>query len=121
MSLPIHISDLPRDALLVITIYERNGPYELLPVGGTSISVFGKNGFVLFLEQKAYFRVELDVRFRKLRTGIQGLLVWPKVEGDGSSPSGTPGKVKDPSYQMTRLAKVCGYFCFVSLGAFFNV
>ncbi|XP_055343208.1 phosphatidylinositol 3-kinase catalytic subunit type 3-like [Paramacrobiotus metropolitanus] len=84
--LSMHISDLPRDTLLVCTLYSVNGPYDLLPLGGTSISVFGNNG--------------------KMRCGPHDLYVWPMVRGDGVVPSATPGKVVDDNFQMNRLAKL---------------
>jgi len=37
-------SDLPRDALLALTIWDVYGPRDSTPVGGTTISLFGKYG-----------------------------------------------------------------------------
>ncbi|GAV07977.1 hypothetical protein RvY_17746-2 [Ramazzottius varieornatus] len=86
LRLPIHICDLPRDTLLVFTLYEMDGPYQVKPVGGTTISAFGKTG--------------------KLRCGNLDLFVWPKVHGDGSASNSTPGKIRDDGRQMGRLAKL---------------
>jgi len=37
-------SDLPRNAQLALTIYDTVGPSKIQPVGGTTISLFGKHG-----------------------------------------------------------------------------
>jgi Phosphoinositide 3-kinase C2. len=37
-------SDLPRNAQLALTIYDAVGPSKIQPVGGTTISLFGKHG-----------------------------------------------------------------------------
>ena len=42
--MPLLFSDLPRNAQLAITIYDCVGPGERRAVGGTTISLFGKNG-----------------------------------------------------------------------------
>lgn len=44
MTLPIQFSDLPRNAQLALTIYDCGGPNKLIPVGGTTISLFSKHG-----------------------------------------------------------------------------
>jgi len=36
--------DLPRNAQLCLTIYECCGPGKYIPVGGTSLPLFGKLG-----------------------------------------------------------------------------
>jgi len=44
LTLPIKYSDLPRNAQLAFTIWDIYGPNQTTPVGGTTISVFGKQG-----------------------------------------------------------------------------
>lgn len=44
VTLPVTFRDLPRSALLAITIYDCAGPREKVPLGGTTISLFGKHG-----------------------------------------------------------------------------
>lgn len=41
VTLPISYSDLPRNAQLCVTLYDCSGPGRRLPVGGTTISLFG--------------------------------------------------------------------------------
>ncbi|CAD1474675.1 unnamed protein product, partial [Heterotrigona itama] len=87
VTLPISYFDLPRDAQLCISLYDCAGPGRQLPVGGTTISLFGKHGV--------------------FRQGMLDLRVWPGVEADGSVLSSTPGKTKDHGKeQMQRLAKL---------------
>lgn len=87
VTLPISYADLPRDAQLCITLYDCAGPGRQLPVGGTTISLFGKHGV--------------------FRQGMLDLRVWPGVEADGSVPTTTPGKARDHGKeQMQRLAKL---------------
>ncbi|XP_076748531.1 phosphatidylinositol 3-kinase 59F isoform X2 [Xylocopa sonorina] len=87
VTLPISYSDLPRDAQLCISLYDCAGPGRQLPVGGTTISLFGKHGV--------------------FRQGMLDLIVWPGVEADGSAPTNTPGKTRDlGKEQMQRLAKL---------------
>ncbi|XP_046626088.1 phosphatidylinositol 3-kinase catalytic subunit type 3 [Neodiprion virginianus] len=87
VTLPIAYSDLPRDAQLCITLFDCAGPGRQLPVGGTTISFFGKHGV--------------------FRQGMLDLRVWPGVEADGNVPTTTPGKARDHGKeQMQRLAKL---------------
>lgn len=87
VTLPLQFSDLPRSAMLVLTILDCAGAGQTSVIGGTSISLFGKNGM--------------------FRQGMYDLRVWLGVEGDGSNPSKTPGKGKDSSKsQMQRLGKL---------------
>jgi hypothetical protein len=44
VTLPVTFSDLPRNAQLALTIYDAVGPSKIQPVGGTTISLFGKHG-----------------------------------------------------------------------------
>ncbi|KAK0088858.1 hypothetical protein PV325_010455 [Microctonus aethiopoides] len=86
--LPISYSDLPRDAQLCITIFDCGGAGRQIPVGGTTITLFGKHGV--------------------FRQGMLDLRVWPGVEADGKNiPTTTPGKARDyGKEQMQRLAKL---------------
>ncbi|XP_011182926.1 phosphatidylinositol 3-kinase catalytic subunit type 3 [Zeugodacus cucurbitae] len=87
VTLPLQFSDLPRTAMLVLTILDCAGAGKTTVIGGTAISLFGKNGL--------------------FRQGMFDLRVWLGVEGDGSYPSKTPGKGKESSKsQMQRLGKL---------------
>jgi len=87
VTLPVMFSDLPRNAQLALTIYDTVGPAKIQPVGGTTISLFGKHGV--------------------FRQGMLDLRVWPGQEADGNFPSTTPGKARDHGKeQMQRLAKL---------------
>ncbi|XP_032457684.1 phosphatidylinositol 3-kinase catalytic subunit type 3 isoform X5 [Nasonia vitripennis] len=87
ITLPISYADLPRSAQLCITLYDCAGPNRQIPIGGTTISLFGKHGV--------------------FRQGMLDLKVWPGVEADGNTPSSTPGKARDHGKeQMQRLAKL---------------
>jgi hypothetical protein len=44
VTLPVMFSDLPRNAQLALTVYDTVGPSKIQPVGGTTISLFGKHG-----------------------------------------------------------------------------
>ena len=87
--LPLHYKDLPRNAKLAFTIYDIYGPQKAVPVGGTTISIFGKRGC--------------------LRKGIHDLRVWPDIVADGSLKNSTPGEIEGSSgtqSEMTRLSKL---------------
>nr|XP_023013306.1 phosphatidylinositol 3-kinase catalytic subunit type 3 isoform X1 [Leptinotarsa decemlineata] len=87
ITLPVKFSVLPRDSQLVITIYDCYGPKIMIPVGGTTISLFSKHGL--------------------FRQGMLDLRVWPNKVGDGNFPTTTPAKVKNNGKdQMQRLAKL---------------
>ncbi|XP_076179765.1 phosphatidylinositol 3-kinase catalytic subunit type 3-like isoform X2 [Ptiloglossa arizonensis] len=87
VTLPISYSDLPRDAQLCISLYDCAGPGRRLPIGGTTISLFGKHGV--------------------FRQGMLDLRVWPGVEADGSISTNTPGKTRGHGKeQMQILAKL---------------
>ncbi|XP_045125770.1 phosphatidylinositol 3-kinase catalytic subunit type 3-like [Portunus trituberculatus] len=84
LTLPLKFSDLPRNAVLALTIYDCYGPRRSEPIGGTTISFFGKHGV--------------------FRQGLHDLRVWPNCV---AHPDNTPGKVQDPGKdQMQRLAKL---------------
>jgi len=72
ITLPIKYSDLPRDALLALTILDVYSPREDAIVGGTTISLFGRSG--------------------NFRQGLHDLRVWPGAVADGNAVSSTPGK-----------------------------
>ncbi|KXJ06048.1 Phosphatidylinositol 3-kinase catalytic subunit type 3, partial [Exaiptasia diaphana] len=86
IKLPIKYPDLPRNAQLAFTIWDIYGPRKAVPVGGTTVSLFGKYG--------------------TLRHGMHDLRVWPGVESDGHLPTTTPGKTLSNEDQMNRLAKL---------------
>uniref|UniRef100_A0A1B6LQ06 Phosphatidylinositol 3-kinase catalytic subunit type 3 n=1 Tax=Graphocephala atropunctata TaxID=36148 RepID=A0A1B6LQ06_9HEMI len=86
-NLPLNFSDLPRDAMLAITLYDCAGATVLKPVGGTTISLFSKHGV--------------------FRQGMIDLRVWPDSVADGSTQSTTPGKAcHDGKKQKTQLGKL---------------
>ncbi|XKL66682.1 hypothetical protein PGB90_010102 [Kerria lacca] len=86
ISLPIMFSDLPRNAKLAITLYDCIGPCEMKAVGGTCISLFGKNGL--------------------FRQGLIDLQVWPYVPADGSNNNSTPGKPQSSKAYLYTLGKL---------------
>ncbi|XP_071511408.1 phosphatidylinositol 3-kinase catalytic subunit type 3-like [Diadema antillarum] len=86
VTLPLKFSDLPRNAQATFTIWDVYGSNDARPVGGTTVSLFGKHG--------------------TFRNGMQDLKVWPGVEGDGATQSKTPGKLADHNDTMARLAKL---------------
>ncbi|XP_060571535.1 phosphatidylinositol 3-kinase catalytic subunit type 3-like [Ruditapes philippinarum] len=86
IQLPIKYSDLPRDAVLSLTVWDIYGTDKVIPVGGTTIFMFGKKG--------------------TFRQGMHDLKVWPDVEADPGNQSTTPGKSRDSGDQMSRLAKL---------------
>ncbi|CAM1330612.1 PIK3C3 (predicted), partial [Pycnogonum litorale] len=85
LTLPIKFSDLPRNACLALTIWDVLSPRKAVPIGGTTVSLFGKHSL--------------------LRSGMHDLKVWPNVEADGRENT-TPGKVDDCRDQMGGLAKL---------------
>lgn len=44
VTLPVQYSDLPRTAMLALTILDCAGAGKMSVIGGTTISMFGKNG-----------------------------------------------------------------------------
>ena len=44
LTLPVKYSDLPRNAQLALTIWDIYGTSTAVPVGGTTVSLFGKHG-----------------------------------------------------------------------------
>jgi phosphatidylinositol 3-kinase len=82
---PMKYQDLPSTTMMVMTLWDVYSPRNAIPVGGTSLYLFGKN--------------------RILRKGRQKLYLYPDVEGDGSEPSKTPGKRRKTN-EVDRLEKV---------------
>ncbi|XP_038599908.1 phosphatidylinositol 3-kinase catalytic subunit type 3 [Tachyglossus aculeatus] len=88
LKLPVKYPDLPRNAQVALTIWDVYGPGKAIPVGGTTVSLFGKYGM--------------------FRQGMHDLKVWPNVEADGLEPTKTPGRTSSTlsEDQMSRLAKL---------------
>ncbi len=88
VTLSLHYKDIPQSAVLVLTVYDIYGPRKAVPVGGTSIPIFGKHSC--------------------LRRGIHDLRVWQGVKGDGSLKNGTPGEAetKEGRSEMMRLSRL---------------
>uniref|UniRef100_A0A672S7L1 Phosphatidylinositol 3-kinase catalytic subunit type 3 n=1 Tax=Sinocyclocheilus grahami TaxID=75366 RepID=A0A672S7L1_SINGR len=84
----IRSPDLPQSAQVTLTVWDVYGPGRATPVGGTTVTLFGKYGM--------------------FRQGMHDLKVWPGVEGDGSEPTSTPGRTSSTlaEDQMGRLAKL---------------
>lgn len=87
IELPIRYKDLPRNAVLGLSVYDIHGPRKTVPVGGTTISLFGSYGC--------------------LRRGFRDLRLWSGIEADCSIRNTTPGELtgKEGS-EMERLAKL---------------
>uniref|UniRef100_A0A673JLZ0 Phosphatidylinositol 3-kinase catalytic subunit type 3 n=1 Tax=Sinocyclocheilus rhinocerous TaxID=307959 RepID=A0A673JLZ0_9TELE len=88
LRLPVKYPDLPQSAQVTLTVWDVYGPGQATPVGGTTVTLFGKYGM--------------------FRQGMHDLKVWPGVEGDGSEPTSTPGRTSSTlaEDQMGRLAKL---------------
>lgn len=86
LSLPIKFCELPRNALLAFTVWDIYGPQKSVPIGGATLSVFGKYG--------------------ALRQGIHDLRLWNNLEADGTCNTKTPGKTDCAKEQMTKLSKL---------------
>ncbi|XP_052870088.1 phosphatidylinositol 3-kinase catalytic subunit type 3 [Anopheles cruzii] len=88
VTLPLRFTDISRNSVLGLTIYDCAGGREKTTVvGGTSITFFSTNGL--------------------FRQGLYDLKVWPQVEPDGSTDSSTPGKCANAGVsQMQRLSKL---------------
>lgn len=44
VTLPLRFSDLPINSNLCLTVFDCGGPSKQIPIGGTTIRFFGKNG-----------------------------------------------------------------------------
>uniref|UniRef100_A0AAR2KTR1 Phosphatidylinositol 3-kinase catalytic subunit type 3 n=1 Tax=Pygocentrus nattereri TaxID=42514 RepID=A0AAR2KTR1_PYGNA len=88
LRLPVKYPDLPQSAQVALTVWDVYGPGRATPVGGTTVTLFGKYGM--------------------FRQGMHDLKVWPGVEGDGGEPTCTPGRTSSTlaEDQMGRLAKL---------------
>ncbi|TNN72033.1 Phosphatidylinositol 3-kinase catalytic subunit type 3 [Liparis tanakae] len=88
LRLPVKYPDLPQSAQVALTVWDVYGPGRAVPVGGTTVTLFGKYGM--------------------FRQGMHDLKVWPGVEGDGGEPTSTPGRTSSSltEDQMGRLAKL---------------
>uniref|UniRef100_A0A8C4GNG8 Phosphatidylinositol 3-kinase catalytic subunit type 3 n=1 Tax=Dicentrarchus labrax TaxID=13489 RepID=A0A8C4GNG8_DICLA len=88
LRLPVKYPDLPQSAQVALTVWDIYGPGKAVPVGGTTVTLFGKYGM--------------------FRQGMHDLKVWPGVEGDGGEPTTTPGRTSSSltEDQMGRLAKL---------------
>ncbi|XP_054714105.1 phosphatidylinositol 3-kinase catalytic subunit type 3-like [Uloborus diversus] len=84
--LPVKFCELPRNALLAFTVWDIYGPNQSVPVGGATVSVFGKYG--------------------ALRQGMHDLRLWNNVEADGNLNTKTPGKTDCAKEQMNKLSKL---------------
>ncbi|XP_077598670.1 phosphatidylinositol 3-kinase catalytic subunit type 3 [Stigmatopora nigra] len=88
LRLPVKYPDLPQSAQVALTVWDIYGPGRAVPVGGTTVTLFGKHGM--------------------FRQGMHDLKVWPGVEGDGAEVTATPGRTTNSltEDQMGRLAKL---------------
>uniref|UniRef100_A0A8C5CV13 Phosphatidylinositol 3-kinase catalytic subunit type 3 n=1 Tax=Gadus morhua TaxID=8049 RepID=A0A8C5CV13_GADMO len=88
LRLQVKYPDLPQSAQVALTVWDVYGPGRAVPVGGTTVTLFGKYGM--------------------FRQGMHDLKVWPGVEGDGGEPTSTPGRTSSSlsEDQMGRLAKL---------------
>ena len=71
----MRISDLPRNSLLAITIWDLNTPDQDVPVAGSTISLFDRYG--------------------EFRQGQFEIRMWPNKTADCSQNTSTPGIVSD--------------------------
>ncbi|PRD28632.1 UNVERIFIED_CONTAM: Pik3c3 [Trichonephila clavipes] len=92
LTLPVKFCELPRNALLALTVWDIYGPNKSIPVGGATVSVFGKYG--------------------ALRQGMHDLRLWNNVEADGNLSTRTPGKTDCSKEQMTKLSKDGDALCY---------
>ena len=71
----MRISDLPRNSLLAITVWDLNTPDQDIPVAGSTISLFDRYG--------------------EFRQGQYEIRLWPNKIADCSLNTSTPGIVSD--------------------------
>lgn len=74
ITLPLRYCDLPRYAILALSIHEIISPTEVRIVGSTTIALF-----------------DIDGTFRK---GIYHLKIWPSIPPDVKYDSSTPGEIE---------------------------
>lgn len=99
LDFPLRISDLPRDAVLAITILDSYCPGEAVAVGATAISIYGKHS--------------------SSRQGLYDLRVWPDVEA--SATGDTFGKCDKNStiYRLNKVASISPYSLYRFVKNFF--
>ncbi|KAI9320243.1 phosphatidylinositol 3-kinase [Dichotomocladium elegans] len=87
LTLPIKYCELPPSSQCAITVWDTKGPRQAVPVGGTTLRLFGK-----------YFT---------LRKGKHKLHLWPGQEADGRDDTKTPSDVKidDDMEKLEKLVK----------------
>jgi phosphatidylinositol 3-kinase len=89
-ALPIKYRELPLNAQLTFTVYDSRGPPAAtspVPVGGTTLKLFGKKC--------------------TLKRGKQRLYLWKDVEADGAAQTTTPSKFQTgEADELGRLEKV---------------
>ncbi|KAG2220421.1 hypothetical protein INT45_000646 [Circinella minor] len=87
LTLPIKYCDLPSSAQCAITVWDIVGPRKPVPVGGTTLELFGKHF--------------------TLRRGKQKLHIWTGKEADGRVNTTTPSKIKmdDDMEKLEKLVK----------------
>ncbi|CAF1257480.1 unnamed protein product [Rotaria magnacalcarata] len=73
LTLPLRYCDLPRHAILALSIHEMISPTEIRIIGSTIIALFDNDG--------------------TFRQGIYDLKLWPNVPPDVKFNSSTPGKI----------------------------
>ncbi|KAG8225411.1 hypothetical protein J437_LFUL004611 [Ladona fulva] len=74
ITLPVMFSDLPRNAQLCLTIYDCMGPSQIMTVGGTTISLFGKHG--VFRQGMVDLRIWPNQLTKKHRNGQMIKIDW---------------------------------------------
>eukprot|EP00731_Ephydatia_muelleri_P030776 Em0022g290a len=84
--LSTHYNDVPKTAVLCLTVYDIHSPRKPMVVGGTTISIFGPQGC--------------------LRQGILDLRVWQGVEADGGENTRTPAELNAQGAEMARLSQL---------------
>lgn len=51
LGLPVRFSDLPRHAVVAMTIWDVHSPRKKVPIGGTTFTLFGKHGLVFIVSR----------------------------------------------------------------------
>ncbi|KAF9357926.1 Phosphatidylinositol (PI) 3-kinase [Mortierella sp. NVP85] len=83
--LPIKYKDLPLNAQLTFTVWDAAAPRKVVPVGGSTLRLFG--------------------RFNIILSGPQNLRMWPNCEADGSEHTTTPSDTGERD-EMDRFEKL---------------
>lgn len=109
--MPLSYCDLPRNAILAITVYDCAGPRRKIPVGGTTVSLFGKHGVFRQVCSKLISNEQQFTKKIKKLQGILDLQVWPDQVADGSLSNATPGKGGSGRAKVLKLGKVCLSIC----------